>query len=251
MATVTTEAIVLRRTPFRETSQIAHFMTRDRGRLSLILKGVHRPRDRKGGGVDLLDRCRVRYTTRRSRALPPLSERRVLCHHARMRRREDLLRAGQVLVEWVLALVPEGAVARGVYELGAAYLEALDAAPPPRTVPAAIFALQGGMLRMSGFEPVLDRCVQCHREPDGHNHLLRCDLSRGGVVCGRCREGDGGTFPISQTAAVVVRKMAWVDPRRLTEVVLPEPIERDVRRFHHNTFAHLVERPPRTATASS
>lgn len=248
MATVITEAIVLRRTPFGETSQIAHFMTRRRGRVSLILKGVHRPKDSKGGGVDLLDRCTITYAARRSRSLPPLTERRVLSHHARLRRREDLLRAGHVLVEWVLGLVPEGEPAVGVFDLGISFLEALDAAPPPASVPAAIFALQGGMLRMSGFEPVLDRCVQCHREPDGHN-LLRCDLVRGGVVCARCREDESGSFPLARASAVVVQKMAWVDPRHLTEVVLPEPIERDVRRFYHQTFVHLLERPPRTASA--
>ena len=250
MARVITEAIVLRRTPFRETSQIAHFMTRQQGRVSLILKGIHRPKDRKGGGVDLLDRCSITYTTRRSRSLPPLTERKVLSHHPVMREREDLMRAGQVFVEWVLALVPEEMPAGGVFDLGVAFLEALDARPPRATVPAAIFALQGGMLRMSGFEPVLDRCVQCHREPDGHN-LLRCDLVRGGVVCARCREGDDGSFAISQPSSVVVQKMAWVDPRRLAEVVLPEPIERDVRRFYHQTFLHLLERPPRTATVVS
>jgi hypothetical protein len=79
MGTVTTEALALRRTPFGETSQVAEFLTRDHGRVSLILKGVHRERSRIGGPVDLLDHARVTWFARRgSRSLGMLRERRVL-----------------------------------------------------------------------------------------------------------------------------------------------------------------------------
>ena len=90
MGRVTTEAVVLRRTPFGETSQVAEFLTREHGRIALILKGVHRPRARKGGGVDLLDHCVLTYSVRRgSRALPQLTERRLLSHHPGLRLRQS------------------------------------------------------------------------------------------------------------------------------------------------------------------
>jgi len=244
MALVTTEAIALRRTPFQETSQIAHFLTRDRGRLSLILKGVHRPRDRKGGGVDLLDHCLVTFSARRSRSLPPLVERRVLGHHPALRRRADLMQAGQYLVERVLGLVPEGEPVPAVFRLALAFLEALEAGPPPWALPATVFALDGGLLRMSGFEPVLDRCVICGRVPEGPR-LLRCDLVRGGVVCSACRERDDGSFPLSTASARVIHRMAVADPRQLADVRLPREIESDVRRFYQRTTLFLTERPTR------
>lgn len=68
MPRVTTEAIVLRRTPFGESSQVAVFLSRAQGRVTLILKGVHRPRSRKGGGVDLLDRAQISWSSKASSA---------------------------------------------------------------------------------------------------------------------------------------------------------------------------------------
>lgn len=245
MGRVTTEAIALRRTPFGETSQVAEFLTPRHGRVSLILKGVHRPRARKGGGVDLLDHCVVTWSSRRgSRSMAQLTERRVLSHHPRLRRRIDLLRAGEYLVELVRALAPEGQAAPGLFRLSVAFLEALEAVPDPATLPAAVFSLQGGMLRLTGFEPVLDRCVACERRPRGHRSL-RCDPVAGGIVCSHCRGGQDHSFPLSADAAQVLRRLAGSDPRRMQAVTLPGDIEREMRRFYDRVLLHVLERPPR------
>ncbi len=245
MGRVTTQALALRRTPFGETSQIAEFLTRSEGRISLIIKGVHRERSRKGGSVDLLDECVVTYWSRRnSRAMPQLSERRVTSHHPGMRRRRDLLLAGQYLVELLRSVVPEGQRVPGVFELSSAYLAALDGGPEPAALPTVVFALEGAMLRMAGFEPVLDRCVACGRRPQGHR-VVRCDPQQGGIVCSACRDGERGTFDLSSVAAETILRLAGQDPRRMTQTILPPDTARDVRRFFDRTFVHLLERRPR------
>jgi DNA repair protein RecO (recombination protein O) len=245
MVTVTTEAIALRRTPFGETSQIAEFLTRSEGRISLILKGVHRPKSRKGGGVDLLDRCRLTFSSRRrSRSLATLSERRMVSHHPALRSRPDLLLAGQYLVELLRQLVPEGQRVPGLFELSWAYLEALEDDPLPAELPAVVFATEGGILRMTGFQPVLDRCVSCDRRPSGHK-ILRCSPERGGIVCSGCREEDDDTFELSAAGAEVIMRLAGQDPRKMEGVALPPMIVRDLRRFFDRTFVHVLERRPR------
>ncbi len=98
--------------------------------MSLILKGVHRSKSRMGGGVDLLDHCRLVYSARRgSRSLSPLRERVMLGHHPGLRSREDLLAAGLHLVELLLALAPEGQPMPQLYEHSVAYPD--GARPPP------------------------------------------------------------------------------------------------------------------------
>lgn len=252
MPRVTCEALALRRTPFGETSQIAEFLTRERGRLGLILKGVHRPKARKGGGVDLLDHCRVSFTDRRkSRSMPPLSERVVLSHHPRMRAREDTLRAGLYVVERVRSLVPEGQRLRGIFDVVLDAVKTLDAEPAQAAVPSVLFALEGALLRMSGFQPELDRCVSCGRHAEAH-HSLRCVPAMGGVVCSTCFAGsDAASFPLSAGGAGAVRRFAHVAPSAVRDVVLPAAIERDVRRFYDRTFLHVLERPPRCAAPAN
>jgi len=247
MGRATTEALVLRRLPFGESSQIAEFLTRDAGRVSVIAKGVFRPRARKGGGLDLLDRCLLTWSQRRgSRSLPQLVERKVLDHHPGLRRREDLLRAGGWLVELLRGVAPEGQPVRGLFDLSVAYLEALDAVPPPAALPAIVFALQGGILRLAGFEPVLDRCVVCERRPQGHR-LLRCDPGQGGIVCSGCRDGQGESFLLSTRAVQALQALAGRDPRGLGRIVLPPDLEGQMRHLHERILLHVLERPPRSA----
>ena len=245
MGTVTTEALALRRTPFGETSQVAEFMTRDRGRVALILKGVHRERSRLGGPVDLLDHCRLTWFERRgSRSLAPLRERRLISHHPRMRRREDLLAAGLHVVELLAALAPEGQRMPALFELAAAYLAALDAGPEPAAVPAVIFALEGGALRMAGLQPVLDRCVACDRRPSGHR-LLRYDPGRGGIVCSTCRGPDDESLSLPAAAADLIGELSVADPRQASSFVIPQDLENPVRAFYYRTYVHVLERRPR------
>lgn len=245
MSRVTTEALALRRTPFGETSQIAVFLTRSHGRLPLILKGVHRPRSRKGGAVDLLDHCRVGFSSRRgSRAMAQVTERTVLCHHPAMRRRSDLLLAGEYLVELLQGLVPEAQAVPRVFDLSLAYLAALEAAPPQGSLAPAVFALQGGILRLTGFELTLDRCVSCDRRPT-LQHVLRCDPERGGVVCANCRDGRDNSFSLSAGAAKVIMRLAGKNPRNLPPLTLPADIENQMRRFYDRVMTHVLERPPR------
>lgn len=245
MGRVTTEALALRRTPFGETSQVAEFLTLRSGRIALILKGVHRSRTRKGGGVDLLDHCVLTYTARRgSRSMPQVTERRLLSHHPRLRTRTDLLLAGAYLVELLRALLPEGQPVSRIYGLSVAFVAALETLPEPGTLAAMVFSLQGGLLRLTGFEPVLDRCVSCEQRPQGHRSL-RCDPERGGVVCSACRSGEDHSFPLTTAAARVIRSLAGQDPRRMNEVAIPPEIEIQMRRYYQRVLLHVLERQPR------
>ncbi len=245
MGRATTEALVLRRTPFGETSQVAEFLTRDQGRLSLILKGVHRPRSRKGGGVDLLDHCVITWFSRRgSRSLAQLSERRVLSHHPVMRRRTDLMLAGESLVELLRALAPEGQRVTALFRLAVAFLDALDADPPPERLPPVLFALHGGILRITGFELVLDRCVSCDRRPEG-NRVMRCDPERGGIVCRTCRTGQDHSFDLSTRAARAISSFRSADPRAAAELTIPPAIAHQMKRYYDRTLLHVLERPMR------
>ena len=51
---VETDALVLRRFDYSETSQIARLYTRSEGRLSVIAKGIKRPNRDLRGPLDLL-----------------------------------------------------------------------------------------------------------------------------------------------------------------------------------------------------
>ena len=55
----TTEAILLRKTRFSETSLIVSWFTRDYGRLKTVVKGALRPKSRFAGVLDLFFDCDI------------------------------------------------------------------------------------------------------------------------------------------------------------------------------------------------
>ncbi|HKB17274.1 MAG TPA: DNA repair protein RecO, partial [Planctomycetota bacterium] len=68
------DAIVLRRFEYGETSRIAHLLTRERGRISVLAKGAHREKSPFLGALDHLNRIAVVYSHRPGREVQILTE---------------------------------------------------------------------------------------------------------------------------------------------------------------------------------
>src|SRR5690348_14419421 len=54
-----TEAIILRRTNYGEADRILNVLTPDHGKISLIAKGVRRPKSKLAGGLELFAVCSI------------------------------------------------------------------------------------------------------------------------------------------------------------------------------------------------
>ena len=69
-----TDAIVIRKVPFSNTSQIITFFTRDYGKISAIAKGVHRPKNPFEGFVELFSLNEILFIDGEGRRLATLTE---------------------------------------------------------------------------------------------------------------------------------------------------------------------------------
>jgi DNA repair protein RecO (recombination protein O) len=59
MRSFSTEAIILRRTNYGEADKILSILTNDQGKLSVIAKGVRRPKSKLAGGLELFATCQL------------------------------------------------------------------------------------------------------------------------------------------------------------------------------------------------
>ena len=66
--------IMLRRTPFGETSLVVHVLTPNHGRVELMAKGAHRPRSRFFGVLDWFDTLELSWVRRGDSELGTLRE---------------------------------------------------------------------------------------------------------------------------------------------------------------------------------
>lgn len=187
-------ALLLRRTPYGESSLVVHVLTRSSGRVELIAKGAHRPKSRFCGVLDWFDTLNLEWTPPRTPGELGTLRTGQLVHRRRGPTRDlGAYRAAQTMVELVDLATRSGAVEPGTFELLERGLDALDraagpdgaAGPAPALVLAA-FELR--LLRVLGLEPALERCAVCGEPappPDGAGGRAAFSTQAGGRLCAR------------------------------------------------------------------
>jgi DNA repair protein RecO (recombination protein O) len=135
--------------------------------------------------------------------------------------------------ELVDALTEEGAELPDLFELVLATYRALETTDDPRLL-AAHFTLR--LLDVSGFRPVLLRCVVCHADLQPGNNAFSPFL--GGALCPRCAPAEPTARPIPSDVLKVLRNLQRARMPGSVQFRVPELVMRDVER----TLRELVER---------
>ena len=160
---VETEAIVLRRFDYSESSQVAHLFTLHDGRVSGLAKGIKRPNAALKGPLDLFFRARVSYRRRRGTSLHLITRYEPITAHRRLRTRLERLYAAFYVTELAYDGTREDDPNPELFAGLAASLEALSAASSA-AVPAVVAATELGYLASTGLMPLVDACVRCARQ---------------------------------------------------------------------------------------
>jgi DNA repair protein RecO (recombination protein O) len=242
-----TDAIVLRRIPYADTSLVVHLFAPERGRVAALAKGAFRPTSPHFASLDLLDRVKVRLLGRREGGLALLGDTELLDSHRRLRTRANALAAAFYTAELVDTALTE-APAPELYARLLQWLMLLDAEkePSPGQVASGLIAFELRFLDSLGLRPILDRCAECGRE------LLAWDGSRvfaaasaGGALCDVCVALSQDPLPLSRsTLAAAGGLLSGEDSRPLPSRQLRE-LRALLDRFH----AYHLERALRSRPA--
>jgi DNA repair protein RecO (recombination protein O) len=185
-----TEALVLRIVDFGESDRIAHLLTPETARLTVIAKGARRSRKRFPGALDLLCHAAVHVERRRPQAMARLEQARLVDPLAALRADPARFALACYVAELVDRLAPEGAGGRDARRLFDVTLGALRAIAAGRPDARLRVLLEVRVLAALGLAPELGRCVRCGSalEP-GRPAVFH--VAEGGALCGRCpRPGD-------------------------------------------------------------
>jgi len=175
-----TEAIVLRKRDFRETSLIVDFYTRDFGRLSGLLKGIRKEPAKFASSLENFSCNEIIFYPKRESSLHLVSACELREHFPRLRR--DIARIGMasMMMELLYVLMPAEEKNDQIYELTKMALAELNTTPYPEKV-LTIFKIK--TLALSGFKPHFDSCVSCQDKLIGQSKF---SLMLGGMLCSRC-----------------------------------------------------------------
>lgn len=227
------------RSPFSETSQVVHFFTRDHGRLVCMVKGAFRPKNNFQGNLDLLGLSRISFARRKGSAMALLRQRTLLESYTGIKRELRTFAAASLMIELLKRSVQEGQRIPGLFSLTLNVLGALERREA-ETEPL-LFFYQGALLRLLGFAPVLDRCVECGARPPA-GRVLAVFPKRGGVVCSQCRNGEGEGYHLSWNAS---RLIALCTHGELKSVLAISPDGRSTLEawtFYELFFQYQLER---------
>ncbi|MGC2209545.1 MAG: DNA repair protein RecO [Candidatus Korobacteraceae bacterium] len=233
------EAIVLLTYPLREADLLVTLFTRLEGKIKGVAKSAKRSRKRFGGALEPLTCVRAYWQDRAGSDLSRLESCDVLLSPLSAPMDYPRLVALTHIAEMLDELLPGGEPNDGIFRLAWAVLQSLESGPI--WLPIAYFDLW--MLRLMGFLPPLDQCIECAAPLAGQPaffHAL-CD----GLTCSAHRRIASSEMSVESRslAALIFRNPVG----RIASEPTPTSRLADLRKFLMQILHRHLDRHLQTA----
>jgi DNA repair protein RecO (recombination protein O) len=199
----TTEALILRCRRYREADGLLALLTRERGKVHAVAKGIFKPSSSLRGGVQTFTLSDMQLYAGKSNLHTVTQSQ---CQEAFLTLREQLdgMLTAACWAELLETLLPEEEADEALFALALTGFYALSV----KAAPLVRRGLEVQLMNALGYEPVLDGCVECQsRFPEDAPVFF--SLSRGGLVCRRCRQS--GDLPVGGEAVALWRMLGKMD----------------------------------------
>ncbi len=212
MPTYRDEAIVLRTHKLGEADRIVTVLTRSRGKIRGVARGVRRTSSKFGGRLEPFTHVDLQFAEGRTLDIITQAES-LHAYGARLGSDYSAYTAGEVILETADKLVTEeGQPALAQYRLLLGALRTLDEGTPdgPRSATMVLDSYLLRALAIAGYAPALTSCARCGLE--GPHAAF--SPQAGGMVCARCRP-PGAAMPSAATWALMSALLTgdWIATR--------------------------------------
>jgi DNA repair protein RecO (recombination protein O) len=234
------EAIILRTYPLREADLLVTVFTRAEGKVKGVAKSAKRSQKRFGGALEPATCVRLFWQDRPGSELASLDSCDVLLSplsapidHARC---VALAHVAEMLDD----LMPEREVNDGIFRLAWSVLQSLET--NAIWLPIAYFDLW--MLRLMGFLPPLDECIECGSPLPGQPAFFHA--LRDGLVCQRDRRTASSEMSVESRELVALMFRNPVD--HFADEPCPSSRLADLRKFLMQIIDRHLDRKLQTST---
>jgi DNA repair protein RecO (recombination protein O) len=202
-----TAAIVLRARDYSESDRIVTLLTRDFGKLSGIAKGAKASRRRFERKLEPFSSVTLFFKRR------PVGQLVFICRaepgetaHPAIENDLGKIALGSYMLELAEALTTEEAEAIRAYNV---LVEALAALSENRASQALRQAYELKMLDAAGYGLAFECCRLCQNPTEASGKAVYFVVSRGGIVCTRCRpEAPEGAVRLEGASATVLARLS-------------------------------------------
>ena len=179
---VKTEALVLNKMNYGDSSNIASLFTEDLGKVSVIIKGARSGKSKYGKIVDPLNYLSVILYKKESREVQLLSGADTIEHFSSIKNDLNKLKFAYGILELIKNLLAEHEVNKKIFKAVIKILNRLDTDIENPAVAFGRFLFF--FLKEVGYEIQIDLCANCGKPIDKTNAYYHRDK---GMICGNCQ----------------------------------------------------------------
>jgi DNA repair protein RecO (recombination protein O) len=183
---IKTEAIVLNKINYRESSKIASFYTKDFGKISAIIKGARSPKSQIGLKVDIMNHLQVVIYKKDARELQLITQVELLSHFGKIKEDLNKLKYASAVIELIHSLIIENEVNQRLFRGIVKILSLFDSSDTQPGILLVQFILF--LLKELGYELQLDKCSICGKEITSGNFQGKIAFNfERGIICTDCK----------------------------------------------------------------
>lgn len=240
-----TQAVLLRRWDFSETSLVTALVTPDHGCIRALAKGAKRPRSPLSGALEPLTLTDIVLYRKKSPALHILGQARTVEFWRGLRADLKRFYAAHHVAELLLLGLPEELPQPEIFEAAVDTFRRLDRGARPQT---ATLAFEISLLRALGHFPVLDACMAC-RKPWKKGESVRFHPLSGGALHPACARDAGATETVTVAAGTlqILEPLGGGRLSRTERIQIPPATAKQLRELLDAQFRFLFERDLRTS----
>ena len=223
----TTPAIVLRSRPFGESDKVVSFLTEQYGKITGIAKGAMRSRKRFVNSLEPFTVVNLRFQDRPHGNLAFILTADLIFGYHQLAVNLDCLACAAYMVEITDGLVGEREENLTVYRHlrdGLRYLQSYG------TSLGFLTGFELKLLRLAGYQPLLDTCKRCVRHRlDGSVPLWYFSVIDGGIFCEFCARSQRELLPLGAKALEVITALREGTGCLPLSVSLPLSVIQEIR----------------------
>jgi len=217
-----TDAILLRKIEYGDHDLIITFLTRDKGKISVMAKNAKKSVRRFSGAMDLFSVNHIQCAFPKKNRAAMINLCQTVLENGFSHIRYDVVNTAyasywmEIVTQWL----EEGKAQPDIFELLFTALEMVDDGFIRTEVISLLFQIR--FMRLSGFSPGLDQCDACRTNlEDVHSARFWFDFRAGRIVCPECRGSErfaresAGSFGGSARGCWVskgtLKQLSWIN----------------------------------------
>lgn len=214
MADFSADAILLRKVEYGDHDLIITFLTRDRGKLSVIAKNAKQSVRRFSGALDLFSANHIQCAIPKKNKEGLVILTQSILDNGFANIRYNVLKTGYACywTEIVSLWLEEGKPQTALFDLLYFSLGLLDTSDVRTEVAGLLFQIR--FMSLSGFAPNLEHCDRCRKSLDQINESrIWFDFKEGRIICPQCRQSRPSGqiksgMPVSKGT---LKQLSWIN----------------------------------------